>query len=270
MGKADKRSAPSFHPQHRVIVLGASNIQRGLPFIAEHLSNRLPRPLEAWFVCGHGRSYGRTSNVAGFQLPGISNASWRQRLNESIDIPASAIVTDVGNDLLYGSPPNEIVAWVAQCVADLSTSNTNVLLLGPPVRSCQSMSKVKFYILRSLLFPGSRLSYRDAQDALMELDAGLQQLAQQHGCHWHSPEQHWYGWDPIHVHRKSIRLAWSQWLQVWEDGRSSDLLQDVALELSDRLRLRLARRETQRFLGWNQGRRQPSWVHPKGIQVSFF
>jgi hypothetical protein len=68
---------------------------------------------------GLGRSYGARSRVLLRGLPGILQSGlWRQ-LESLPPAPTRALVTDVGNDILYGSSPEQILEWVEESVARL-------------------------------------------------------------------------------------------------------------------------------------------------------
>ena len=87
----------------RVILLGASNVTLAFPLIVEGLRRSLPEPIELFAAHGHGRSYGLWSRVLMRRLPGIRECGlWESLATRSGEGRPLALVTDVGNDLLFG------------------------------------------------------------------------------------------------------------------------------------------------------------------------
>ena len=88
-----------------VVALGASNLSRGLSRLTAVVRDTIPAP-RLLVAAGHGRSYGASSRVAWRRLPSILQ-SWLWRAFDRLEPPARdrrllAVVTDIGNDLLYG------------------------------------------------------------------------------------------------------------------------------------------------------------------------
>src|SRR5262249_48210012 len=141
-GKERDRPAPGPAPRpamldalRRVIALGASNLTRGLPALvstARELGGARGRGVAA---PGPGRSYGARSRVLARSLPGILHSGLWTRLESLPAVPARGLITDVGNDILYGSPPEEVLAWVEECVSRLRRYTTDIVLTGLPLDS---------------------------------------------------------------------------------------------------------------------------------------
>ena len=107
------------------MVLGASNVSRGLARLAAVTTARVSEPLDLFVVAGHGRSYGVNSRVAMRRLPSIlASGLWRalerERGTVNVDRQPLALVTDIGNDLLYGFPAAQVARWVAECLRRLA------------------------------------------------------------------------------------------------------------------------------------------------------
>ncbi len=103
----------------RVVLLGASNLTRGVSTVIETAAAYWGRPLEVFAALGHGRSYGAASSVMGRELPGIVQCGLWEDLRRQGAAATAALITDVGNDLLYGAPPEVIADWVQQCAERL-------------------------------------------------------------------------------------------------------------------------------------------------------
>ncbi|HEX3998727.1 MAG TPA: hypothetical protein VHX65_09280 [Pirellulales bacterium] len=212
----------------RVVLLGASNLTRGISTVVETATNVLGAPLEIIAALGHGRSYGMTSGVLGRTLPGILQCGLWDALAAQPRAPTAALITDIGNDIVYGASVESILGWIDECIARLSTidavaGNANsgaertvpIVLTLPPTETVMALSEWRYSLMRSCTFPGCRLSRNDAFSRTEQLDAGLQELAARHGLRTVRPRGAWYGFDPIHIQRRHWSAAWSEMLSGW-------------------------------------------------------
>jgi hypothetical protein len=101
----------------RVVALGASNLTRGFQTVVATARAAWELDVEVVAALGHGRSYGSSSRLVVRTLPGILESGlWRQ-LEWSPQVPTRALVTDVGNDILYGFSAPQILGWVDEVSA---------------------------------------------------------------------------------------------------------------------------------------------------------
>ena len=63
-------------PAHRALLLGASNITIGLPWLIPAVEERLGAPVEIAGAWGHGRSYGKPSSLLFRTLRSHTNAQF--------------------------------------------------------------------------------------------------------------------------------------------------------------------------------------------------
>lgn len=209
----------------RYVLLGASNLTMGFPLIVENLRGDGDEPVEVFAAMGYGRSYGSWSRVLVRELPGITECGlWdavgpaagndRGRDNPPAG-PLRALITDVGNDLLYGFCVDRIVEWVAWCIDRLQKLQAAIVLTLPPLESVDSLSAWRFTLMRTLLFPSCRLSFPAVHAAAVELDERLAKLGAARGIPVVAPSGDWYGFDPIHVRRRHRPAAWRTILSRW-------------------------------------------------------
>ena len=67
-------------------------------------------------------------------LPGILESGlWRQ-LESFAAAPTRALVTDVGNDILYGFSAEQTLAWVAEAVERLQKFTKDIVLTDLPLQ----------------------------------------------------------------------------------------------------------------------------------------
>lgn len=249
-----------------MVLLGASNVTRGLPTILERLG-AVETPRHLVVAAGHGRSFGYPSRVLGRTLPGILECGlWR----ELAGAPAgsAAVVQDVGNDLLYGVAAAELATLVSRCVERLLEASMRVALVGLPLGSLQRLSPGRFRLLRSLLFPSSRVTFEWIRAALDELQVRLDLLASRYSLLRCAPDDAWYGWDLIHVKRRCQRAAWDRILGTVLPDVLAAPRPAPAVHLRGAM-FRLAP-EVRWILGVKQVRAQPCWRHQSGWTLSLY
>jgi hypothetical protein len=203
--------------RQRVILLGASNLTYCFPLIIESLRCTFSGPLDIFATHGHGRSYGMQSRILHRSLPGILNCDlWQQFENEEKPTGQTfALVTDVGNDLLYGADVETIQEWVETCFQRLTQENARIIFVALPMQSLRRLSRWRYYAARSFFFPSSRISYEEIIDRVTRLNDGLIQLGQRFNAAIVEPEGDWYGFDPIHIRNSRRRVAWRTVFSHW-------------------------------------------------------
>jgi hypothetical protein len=202
----------------RVIILGASNVTLAFPTIVQKLRSRLG-PVELLAAHGHGRSYGMGSRVLCRGLPSIRSCQLWEDLAErptSTQRPL-ALITDVGNDLLYGASVEQILQWVDTCLERLAGMSSRLAVATLPMGSVRKLGRIRYQLTKAFFFPGSGPDWQSIQAAAVELDAGLCRLAGMRGAALITPRPEWYGFDPIHIRRSERVAAWTELLGVWPD-----------------------------------------------------
>jgi hypothetical protein len=255
-------------PPRRLVLLGASNLVRGLHVLLGVARAAWGRDLEVLGAIGLGRSYGRRSMVLGRVLPGIVESGLWEELERRPRLPTRAIVTDVGNDILYNAPAADIVGWVATCVARLRAAGAEVVVSGLPLARVERLTGPGYAALRTLVFPRYRwLPRAEALARAREVDEGLRGLAAEAGATFFEPPAAWYGLDPIHLRLGTWGRAWSCLLAGHEAGLHG---KGGALGALTALRLAAAPPARQWLFGRERKRAQPALTIPGGTTVSLY
>ncbi|MEM6330879.1 MAG: hypothetical protein AAF790_11585 [Planctomycetota bacterium] len=262
-------------PRPRLIALGASNLRRGFPELFAAARESAGGPVELLAALGHGRSYGRWSHVAGYSLPGISKCGLWGRLNALLPAPTTALVTDVGNDLLYGAGPAELLGWVARCVDRLKQAGARVVMTELPTAGLATLGPLRYRFFRTLFFPPCRLTRDELAARAFEVNDGLRQIATEHGARIYGLPGHWYGFDPIHVKRAVLPNAWRFFLQRGDEPAGGvDAVKATrglgAAPITLRVSLQNAAPHRRRLFGVERQRQQPSRTLPCGSTIAVF
>lgn len=206
-------------PRRRVVLLGASNLTRGISTVVETAQIIWNEPLSVLIAAGHGRSYGMTTSVMGRRLPGILECGlWRDLAAAPLG-PTAVLLTDIGNDLIYGSSVETIFRWVETCLDRLSGPESTIVMTGLPLEGLKSRPRWQFDLLKQIFFPSRELSYETVIERAFELDERLEQLAKERIISRIVPQRDWYGWDPIHIKMRSWGVAWQKILCPWSNSQ---------------------------------------------------
>ncbi len=250
----------------RLITLGASNLTRGFATVVNTSRVVWGEPIEVFGALGHGRSYGMKSSVVVRTLPGIVESGLWDQLAALPRAESRALVTDVGNDILYGVPVPTILDWVAECVRRLEQLGSDVILTDIPHFNIRTLGRARFTLFRSILFPACRLSLAEVTERTVALNEGLVRLAETGGHTLVHLKPEWYGFDPIHIRPRFWAAAWREILL----GAARDA-PTVATGRRERqltpLRLYLAGPDRRWLFGVEQRRRQPAITGTAGTTV---
>jgi hypothetical protein len=243
----------------RVVLLGASNLAIGFPLIVRLLCAGLPRPLEIYAACGHGRSFCRWSRVLFRALPGIDRcALWSDldRMSNGDSPSTLALVTDVGNDLIYGSTPDLIARRIESCLSELSRHRAELVMTRLPLASIERLSALRYHATKAVFFPRTGGRWPEMLKRARELDESLGEMGARYASRLVKQPPNWYGFDPIHIRRGHRARAWQTIFSAWPSFGTSN--EGKRLALADVARLRLAAPAERRLFGRQQLRLQPA------------
>ena len=197
------------------IVLGASNVSRGLARLAAIVHQRAHGPVDLVVAAGHGRSYGVNSRVALRRLPSILGSGLWRALDRDAAARPVALLTDIGNDLLYGFPARLVADWVGECLRRLSDLGARTAITRLPLASVAAVGPARYRAFRAVFVPGCRLSLAAVREATAELDARIAALAGEHAATLLEQPGDWYGLDAIHLRRRHLDALWHTACDAW-------------------------------------------------------
>lgn len=245
----------------RVVALGASNLTRGLQTVVSTARAAWGPGVEILAALGHGRSYGARSRVLFRSLPGILESGLWRELESRPRVATRALVTDVGNDILYGYSPGQTLAWVGEVLGRLRRVTDDIVVTDLPVAGIRRLSRPKFLALRSILVPSCRLSLSHVLERAVLVNDGLEELSAAHGARLAHLDPAWYGFDPIHIRPSLWRAAWQQILGAQPPASA------MRVSVAESLGLYLMRPERRRMFGREQFTPQTGLALPSGGRV---
>lgn len=199
-----------------LVAVGASNLSRGLPALAAAAACRTAGPWDLFVAAGHGRSYGANSRVWMRRLPSILWCGlWRALDRETTGGGVHAVITDVGNDLMYGFSVEQVADWVRETARRLAERRATIAMTRLPLESVGRVGETRYRVLRTLYVPGCTLSLGQLKNSAHRLDAALVGIAHEHGAAIIDQPGDWYGIDAIHLRRRSLHSLWEKVCDAW-------------------------------------------------------
>jgi hypothetical protein len=253
----------------RLIILGASNVTRSFGRLLSMAEDALQGPLEVLAAHGHGRSYGAPwSTVLVRQLPGILHCGLWEAIRKKPSALSSALVTDIGNDILYEYPVVQVADWVERCFDQLRDAVGKIVVSALPIQNLEGLSAARYKIFRGLLMPGCSLSLSETTHRAVELNERVRALADARGISIVLPRREWYGVDPIHIRRRACRVAWQALLEpLRSNAEAARFSREKRIE---RILLRTRLPERVRWFGKSIHTPQPSARLSDGTTVSIY
>lgn len=263
----ERRQRDGRQKPRRIVLLGASNVARGIAAAVSAASATVAGPREFFVACGHGRSYGMTSCLLGRALPAIVSCGLWHALDQQPIGSTRAVVTDIGNDVLYGVPVPQIVAWVEQCLDRLQRISAQITVTRLPIDGLENLRSGRYYALRTALFPRCRLSRAQAIQAARQLDDHLHATIQRRGLREVRPPPDWYGLDPIHIR---WRCQWRAWCTLFGRNPHDVPRLNVVRSAARAVYLKTIVPEHRWIFGYHQTRCAPQRRLADGSTVALF
>jgi hypothetical protein len=191
----------------------------------------------------------------GRELPGIVSCGLWNVLDERPELPLAALVTDIGNDLLYGAEPEQIAEWVETCLVRLKERGARTVMTHLPLRNVETLSPRRFEFFRRLLFPGKPMELSSIIARARKLDWMLREISSRQDVTTVEPEVEWYGLDPIHVSLRHWKPVWKKIFFSWEPASERPLF--IRRSLTRWVRWHTLAQEERTLFGRPRGRAQP-------------
>jgi hypothetical protein len=255
-------------PSRRVILLGASNLVLSFPTIVATARSTWDEPVEFMAAMGHGRSYGKDTSVFGRKIPGIFPCALWQDLQNRPPLPTAALVTDIGNDLLYGVAPDQLLEWVVRCIDRLQEANASVVVTQLPIENLDGLGEARFRFFRQILFPRNRFTLSELKSLARSVNDRLVELGESRKIPVIPVSSAWYGFDPIHLTRRARRVAWPLLLSSWRAVEVPFAMPRLSLWTAAYLVTRSPLERS--LLGFRQRAAQPSGRLADGSTISLY
>ena len=112
-----------------------------------------------------------------------------------------AVITDIGNDLLYGFSTEQLAIWIEEVIDRLHQQQFDIVITKLPVESIQSVGPFRFQFLKTFFVPGCRQSLEEIKEQSSQVNEDIVRIAKKYQVSVVDQPGSWYGLDAIHVRR---------------------------------------------------------------------
>jgi hypothetical protein len=195
------------------------------------------------------------------RLPGIDRCGlWAdlERAATERSVRTLALLTDVGNDLIYGSACEVLERHLLKCLTALAPHRPELVITRLPLASIERLSALRYHSTRVVFFPRTRVSWPAMLERARETDRALSELGNRFSARLIDQPLAWYGFDPIHIRYRRRAEAWRTIFSGWPSYDTDGLLPRWSAR--DTLAVRLAAPAERELFGRRQLRAQPAFT----------
>ena len=215
------------------ILLGASNLSRGYFALSKHLKANLhPRKVEVLIASGPGRAYCASGGLLNVTYPPIQSSEIFEvaRNKSECGYQVVSLVTDIGNDIMYGVSTEQVIETIRQVFVKLQSLNAKFFFTMLPITFEKEDHPILFRILSSLLFTRSTVTYDEATAGVKGVNQFLRDSAGKCG-HLINDMDRYVGFDKIHYGRLQAHNAWSHVARVMLEELGVEGAKEISLPM---------------------------------------
>ena len=193
------------------IFLGASNLARSFYGLKRCIGRCIfPRPASFMHAMGPGRGYvSRGGILNAIYSPilncGIFEAVRNKRIKNQQVV---ALITDIGNDIMYDVSPEKIIGGLQYIFNALDGFETNIFITPIPIDLENDISEFHFQIIRQVYFPKSPVKHSQASNNIKAINKFILQSSNKKITVINDMKQ-FCGIDKIHYSILKSQSAWS-------------------------------------------------------------
>jgi len=202
------------------------------------------------------------------RLPGIVECDLWEVLEQNPGYKTMALVTDIGNDILFEVPVHVIVKTVKTCITRLQILKAQIVMTLLPVENVRTLDSLHYKIIRNLFFPFCNLSLTSVLNRVEELQSCLIELGIRYDIKIVHPKAEWYGFDHIHICKQARSKAWNEILSQWTEIENLPTVRYDSL--FDRIYLNRLRPHKYWLMGLERACKQPVGILSDGSRVFKF
>ena len=214
-----------------LVLLGASNLSRGCFAFVRHIKTCLyPRKVEVLIASGPGRAYHASGGLLNVSYPPICTSDIFEAAHSKSEsgYQVVALVTDIGNDIMYSVSAEQVIETIQQVFARLKSMNAEIYYTTLPAAFEKGVHPLWFYFLRSILLPFSRVSYDEAVAGIVKVNRFLKESGGTYG-HMVPDMDRYLGFDEIHYGWLRAHSAWSHIAKVMLGSLGFNMIREITL-----------------------------------------
>ena len=195
------------------LLMGASNLARGYSMLTHHLSECLEKnKTEFLNALGPGRGFCARGGIFNITYSPIQDCqiieSGEKKSKEALR--TVVLITDIGNDLLYGVSADTLIASLDIMIDEILKWDADIFLTSIHVNLKKDVSPTIFLVLRSLLYPSSKVNYEEMDLSIFKVNDYLEEKVRKNETiHLITGLEAFAGLDKIHYSLFKTHAAWS-------------------------------------------------------------
>jgi hypothetical protein len=199
-------------PHILFLLMGASNLARGYSMLTRHILSCFGKnKTEFLSALGPGRGFCSRGGMFNFNYPPIQDSLILEAAEKkSCDIRV-VLITDIGNDLMYGVSADTLIESLDGLLERALLWNVEIFMTSIHVNLKKDVSKTAFFILKSLFYPGSSITYEETNLFIIKVNGYLEEKTEQNErVHLISGMESFAGADKIHYSLLKTHSAWKK------------------------------------------------------------
>jgi len=195
------------------LLMGASNLARGYSMLTHHLSECFEKnKTEFLNALGPGRGFCARGGIFNITYSPIQDCriieSGEKKSKEALH--TVVLITDIGNDLLYGVSADTLIASLDIMIDEILKWDADIFLTSIHVNLRKDVSPTIFFVLRSLLYPTSKVNYKEMDLSILKVNDYLEEKVRKNETtHLITGLEAFAGLDKIHYSLFKTHEAWS-------------------------------------------------------------
>ena len=194
------------------LLMGASNLARGYSMFTRHISSCFGKnKTEFLNALGPGRGFCSRGGMFNFTYPPIQDCRILEVAKKKSCDTRAVLITDIGNDLMYGVLADTLIESLDGLIGRALQWDAEIFLTSIHVNLKKDVSPTMFFILKSFFYPGSSITYEEADLFIIKVNGYLEEKARQNErVYLISGMTSFIGMDKIHYSFLKTHLAWEK------------------------------------------------------------
>ena len=199
-------------PHILFLFMGASNLARGYSLLTRHISSCFGKnKTEFLNALGPGRGFCARGGMFNFTYRPIQDCRILEVAKKKSCDTRAVLITDIGNDLMYGVLADTLIESLEGLIGRALQWDAEIFLTSIHVNLKKDVSPTMFFILKSFFYPGSSITYEEADLFITKVNAYLEEKARQNErVYLISGMTSFIGMDKIHYSFFKTHLAWEK------------------------------------------------------------
>ena len=195
------------------LLMGASNLARGYSMLTHHFSKCLEKNKTEFInALGPGRGFCTRGGIFNITYSPIQDSQVIESAEKKSKEALRTVVlfTDIGNDLMYGVSADTLIASLDIMIDEILKWDADIFLTSIHVNLKKDVSPTIFLVLRSLLYPSSKVNYEEMDLSIFKVNDYLEEKVRKNETiHLITGLEVFAGLDKIHYSLFKTHAAWS-------------------------------------------------------------